>query len=183
MKIENEKMKNEKINQVLEERARLLARRSQGEALEGEYLQLLTFPLGEEKFGVEVSFVREVQPLERQSWSLVPCTPDFIVGAVNIRGRIYSMMHVGRFLDIKTASQSASVHVLLVGNEEEMEICILTDDMPEIERIPTDSVQTSSETISIKSQEYIHGVTEDMVMILDLRRLLADTGIIVNDEL
>lgn len=63
----------------LERRARALARLPTEEAAEGEVLHLVTFPLGEERYGVKVTLVQEVQPVERQSWSPVPCTPHFIV--------------------------------------------------------------------------------------------------------
>lgn len=182
MTAELTRQKHEETDRILEERARIMARRPQEKASDEAFLQLLTFSLGQERFGVEVGFVQEVHPLKRQSWSLVPCTPDFIVGAVNIRGRIYSMMHVGRFLGIKTSSTSEKEHLLLVRGSGDMELCIVTDDMPEVERIPKESIQPSSGTISVKAQEYIHGVTKDMLTILNLKRILADPAIIVNED-
>lgn len=46
-------------------------------------------------------------------------TPYFIAGAVNIRGRIYSVMHVGHFLGITTPPISENAHVPLVRGRED----------------------------------------------------------------
>ncbi len=173
----------------LERRARALAKLLTEEAAEGETLHLVTFPLGEERYGVEVTLVQEVQPVESQTWSPVPCTPDFIVGAVNIRGRIYSMMDVARFLGLPRRPRSETAHVLLVrggdqgeGGEGEVELSILADDVPQVASVPLAEVQPSSATVSTQVQEYVRGVTDDMLIILDVERLLSDPGIIVHKE-
>jgi purine-binding chemotaxis protein CheW len=171
---------------ILKLRARALARRPTEEAVEGETLRLVTFSLGEERYGVEVTLVQEVQPLGPQTWSLVPCTPGFIVGAVNLRGRIYSAMDVARFLGLPCRPLSETAHVLLVraedwGGEGEMELSILTDDIPQVASVPLAEVQPASATISVKAQEFVRGVTEDMLIILDLERLLSHPGIVVEE--
>ncbi len=171
----------------LERRARALARLPTEEAAEGDTLHLVTFPLGKERYGVEVTLVQEVQPLESQTWSLVPCTPDFIVGAVNIRGRIYSVMDMARFLGLPQRPPSEAAHVLLVqggvqGDEGGMELGILADDVPQVITVSLAEVQPSSATVSTQAQEYVRGVTDDMLIILGLERLLSDPRIIVHEE-
>ena len=175
------------ITRILEERAQILARRPEAEEIEGEYINLLTFPLADEQFGIEAELVQEVQPLGKQMWSLVPCTPDFIVGAANIRGRIYSVMHIGRFLGIEARPVSDQAHLLLVRGADAsgaaaMELCIVTDGIPQVRRIALDAIQSASTTVTAKIQEYVRGVTEDMLTVLDLERLLVDPGIVVQEE-
>jgi purine-binding chemotaxis protein CheW len=171
----------------LERRARALARLPAKEEVEGGTLHLVTFPLGEERYGVEITLVREIQSLESQAWTRVPCTPHFIFGAVNIRGRIYSMMDIARFLGLPSRPLSETAHVLLVqdegqGGEGEMELSILADDLPQVASVPLAEVQPPSATISTQAQKYIHGVTADMLIILDLERLLSEPGIRVHEE-
>src|SRR5690625_7028019 len=57
------------------------------EALSGKYL---TFELADEAYGVEILKVQEIiglLPITR-----VPRTPDFILGVINLRGRIIPIM-------------------------------------------------------------------------------------------
>jgi purine-binding chemotaxis protein CheW len=172
----------DEIQRVLEQRARTLATLPTEEVAEGETLRVVAFPLGEERYGIEVTMVQEVQPLEPHIWSRVPCTPDFIVGAVNIRGRVYSVMDTGRFLGLPSRSLSETSHVLLVRGDGDMELGILADDIPQVASVPLADVQPASATISSRAQEYVRGVTNDMLIILNLPRLLSDPGIIVHEE-
>ena len=121
-----------------------------------------------------------------RAWSRVPSTPDFIVGAVNIRGRIYSVMDVARFLGLPSRPVTENTHVLLVQGgdgetDDEMELCILADDLPKVANIPVTEMQPR-QTVSDQTQEYVRGVTADMLVILDLGRLLRDPGIVVNEK-
>jgi purine-binding chemotaxis protein CheW len=170
---------------VLEKRAARLARVQTGQAAEKTLLRLMTFHLANEYYGVAVGLLQEVQPFDAQACSLVPGTPDFIVGAVNIRGRIYSVMDVARYLGLPSRPVSKTAHLLRVRGQSnsaggDMELCILTDDVPAIAAVPEADIQSPRETLSIRAREYILGVQGDMLVILDLARLLADPGIIVN---
>jgi len=184
-----EKIRNPKSDvELLEARARVLAKPISEEGDEEGILRLITLLLGEERYGVEIDLVREIQPLKEGTWSRVPSTPDFIVGAVNIRGRIHSIMDVARFLGLPARPVTENAHVLLVqggGGEtgDEMELCILADVLPESADIPVAHLQTQQGTVSDQTHDYVHGVTEDLLVILDLGRLLSDPGIVVNEEL
>ncbi|MBC8509394.1 MAG: chemotaxis protein CheW [Anaerolineales bacterium] len=178
---------NISLTRILERRARTLARLPSEEITSAESLQLLTFPLGDERYGVYIDLVQDVRPLSQQNWSLVPCTPNFIVGAINIRGRIYSLMDVAHFTGLPSRSFTETTHVLLLRSrdhdmEDAMELSILADDIPQVVNIPFSAVESASVTLSTRMQEYVRGVTKDMLIILDLARLLSDPGIIVHQE-
>ncbi len=172
--------------QILDARARILARPLKEEIAEGETLYLQSFLLGGERYGVDIKLVRETQPLSSQEWAAVPCTPDFITGAVNIRGRIYPIMNVARFLGLPARPLSETAHVLLVrgvnGGGGEMELSLLADELPQTVHVSRNGVTAPTVTISPRAQEFIQGITDDLLIILDLRRLLSDPGIIVHEE-
>jgi purine-binding chemotaxis protein CheW len=171
---------------ILESRARILAHLPKEDMADGETLDLLSFLLGGERYGVDITLVRETRPLLSREWAAVPCTPDFIAGAVNIRGRIYPIMNVARFLGLPARPLSKTAHVLLVsgvnGGGEEMELSLLADELPQAIRVSRNDVKPPAVTISPRSQEFIRGVTNDMLIILDLKRLLCDPGIIIHED-
>jgi purine-binding chemotaxis protein CheW len=174
-------------SEILEKRARALAKLPPNEAAAGEMLRLVAFCVGEERYGVEIGLVQEVQPLSHHTWSPVPCTPDFIVGAVNVRGHIYSLMDVARFLGVPPRPLSEAARILLVrgrdlGTGEEMELGILADGLPQVASVRLAEIQPPGATISSRMQEYVRGVTKDMLIILNLERLLADPSIIICEE-
>ena len=85
--------------QILRARARVLARpRKQAPATE-TLLELLEFRLARERYAVEVRYVREVYPLK--DLTPLPSTPPFVLGVVNVRGRILPVLDSARkFLSI-----------------------------------------------------------------------------------
>jgi purine-binding chemotaxis protein CheW len=185
--MESEISSDVEIQKVLENRARALARTGDAALAEQDMLRLLAFSMGEERFGVNMNYIQEIQPLKREMWSLVPCTPNFIVGAANIRGRIYSIMNIAAYLEIGAELNMEKAHVLLIRGETKpsrmlMEFCILAEDRPKLEQVPLTAIQPASETLSAKGQEFIKGVTSNMLMILDLEKLISHPGIIVREE-
>lgn len=175
------------IQKILADRARDLARSGETESDLKDVLRLLSFSMGEERFGLDLHYIQEIQPLKREMWSPVPCTPGFIVGAVNLRGRIYSIMDIAAYLEISVEVNMEKAHVLLIRGETVpertlMEFCILAEDRPKLEQIQPAMVQPASGTLSAKGQEFVRGVTSDMLMILDMEKLISHPGIIVKED-
>ncbi|MCF8033573.1 MAG: chemotaxis protein CheW [Desulfarculaceae bacterium] len=175
---------NASQQQMLERRARELARRIGREQEEVWDLAMVTFGQGRERYGVELPFLREVQPLKGLNWSPVPCTPPFIVGVVNLRGRLYSVMDLSSFLGAGTAEVGEHAHVLLVGGGRlpgggQMELGLLSEDLPRIRRISRQNLREPRDTVSPEAEKYFQGVTKDMVALLEIDSLLSDPAIIV----
>lgn len=173
---------------ILQERAQLLARLPKAETDANNFVEVVTFHTGGEYFGVTARFVFETQPLHSLHWSRVPCAPAFIVGLINLRGHLYSIMDLSRFLGSPEHAPTESAHVLLVrgGNCEdgaEMELTLLADDMPQLQSIPVSALYPPPPTVSAQLQDYIRGISNEMLMVLDLEHLLSDPRIIVHEEI
>ena len=173
------------INAILESRAKNLAQLPAKEKDADNIFHALTFTIGDERYAVDIQRVREVHPLTRLS--RVPCTPDFVIGAVNIRGHIYSVVDVVRFMGLSSGKLPEDVYILLVqGNisndKEALQTCIIAHSVPQVVRIPLKDIQPPSTTISGDAQIYVRGVLDDMTIILDLERILDDPKLIVDEE-
>ena len=88
----------EEINTILKERAKDLAEEPRQEDMGEGQLELVEFILAYEKYGIESSFVREVYPLKE--FTPVPCTPSFIFGITNVRGKLISVMDIKEFFGL-----------------------------------------------------------------------------------
>ena len=169
---------------ILEERARSLARVPGKKVDDGEMLEVLTFHLGREYIGIPTEGVHEIQPLSKHHWSRVPCAPEFIMGIVNLRSRIYSIMDLAVFWGLPPRPLSEEAHILLVrgghtNNHQEIELTLLTDDLGKVCRLRLDDLNPMPPTVSAKVQAHMRGITADMMMVLDLESLLSDPNIIV----
>jgi len=169
---------------LLEQRARDLALPMGREQEAADDLAMVTFSLGRERYGVELPHLKEVQPLAGLNWTPVPGTPPFIVGVVNLRGRLYSVMNLARFLGAGAGEVSEQAHVLLVSGGrlpggEIMELGLLSDDLPRIHHMPREDLQDPQDALSQEARKYFQGVTSEMVTLLDTDNLLSDPVIIV----
>ena len=172
------------VQSILEERARLLAREPEKKAFSGETLEVLTFHLGTEYIGIPTEGVHEIQPLSAHCWSRVPCAPGFIIGIVNLRSRIYSIMDLTVFWGLPPHPFSEKAHIVLVrgghgSNQQEVELTLLTDDLGNVCHLRTDDLKPPPPTVSAKVQGHLKGISHDMMMVLDLESILSDPQIIV----
>jgi purine-binding chemotaxis protein CheW len=172
------------VQGILEERARSLARLPEKRAASGEMLEVLTFHLGTEYIGIPTDGVHEIQPLSGHHWSRVPYAPDFIVGIVNLRSRIYSIMDLTVFWGLPPHPLSEKAHILLVrdgssSGHQEVALTLLTDDLDKVCHLRMNELNPTPPTVSAKAQAHVRGVTADMMMVLELESLLSDPNIIV----
>ncbi|MGA9131499.1 MAG: chemotaxis protein CheW, partial [Candidatus Sulfotelmatobacter sp.] len=88
----------DKTKAILKERAKALARESNESTRVREILEVVTFMLGQEKYGIELRYVREVFPMNELT--LLPGTPPFVLGIVNVRGQVLSVIDIRKLFDL-----------------------------------------------------------------------------------
>jgi purine-binding chemotaxis protein CheW len=167
----------ERMRAILAERARMLAKSTEIES--GQTTQLVVFSLANETYGIDSDYVREVQPL--RDVTPVPCTPAFVVGIINIRGAIYSVIDIREFFGVPKQAITDNTKVILV-NAAGLEVGILADDVTGALNVPLAEIKPPLDTKIGTKEEYVRGVTKNMLIILDLEALLGDERIIVRQE-
>lgn len=165
---------------ILKARARALAREPLQEAPESERLEFLEFSLAYETYGVEMAYVRETRTL--RDIAPVPCTPPFVLGLINVRGRIISVIDIKRFFDLPEKGLT-DLNKIIILHYGEMEFGILADNILGVRTIPLVELQPSLPTLSGIREEYLKGVTVDRTVVLDGKKLLSDGKIIVHEEI
>ena len=173
--------------QILEKRAQELATAMAADGQKAKTITVITFRMGKEIYAAEMALLREVQPLAKLNWSLLPCTPPFMLGLTNLRGRLYSLVDLGVFLGLPRRPISENSHVILVKVDEdnhgkEMSIAVLADSLPMVRLLAVDEFQETGEGISIREREFVQGVTPDMVVLLDMKNLLSDPRMVIDSS-
>ena len=165
--------------QILRARAQALARTPPHAPAAETLLEVLEFNLAQERYAVETRYVREVHPLKELT--PLPCTPPFVLGIVNVRGRILPVLDLKKFFDLPEKGLTDLHRIILVrGNE--LELGLLADVIVGVRTIPADSLQPSLPTLTGVRSDYLKGVTAERLVVLDLARILADPKIIVDEE-
>jgi purine-binding chemotaxis protein CheW len=167
-----------KAKEILRKRAKELAREPES-APAGESIEVVEFVLAYEKYGIESSHVREVVPL--RELTPVPCTPAFVLGIVNVRGRIISVIDIKKFFDLPERGLT-DLNKLIILRSGQMEFGLLADVIIGVRTIRTADLQPAPPTFTGPRLEYLRGITEERVSILDGVKLLSDRKITVHEE-
>ena len=164
---------------ILRARAQALARQPQSEEAAREALDVVEFLLAYETYGIASSYVREVYPLK--AFTPLPCTPPFVLGIINIRGEILSVIDLKKFFDLP-ARGLTDLNKVIVVHDAHMAFGILADVILGVRSIPLAAIQPSLPTLTGIREAYLKGVTSERLVLLDAGKLLADQKLIVLEE-
>ena len=164
---------------VLKERAKELARQTKDQEGPEESIEVAEFLLAHERYAIESLYVREVYPLSHLT--PVPCTPPFVLGIINVRGRILSVIDIKKFFELPEKGLTDLNKVIIV-HDDRMEFGILADLIVGVRSIPVVEIQPSLPTFTGIRAEYLKGLTNEPLIILDTGKLLADKRIIIHEE-
>ncbi len=163
---------------ILRARADLLARQP-GEEQVGDSIEIVEFMLADERYGIESEYVREVYPLK--DYTPLPCTPSFVLGLVNVRGRIISVIDIKKFFELPEKGITDLNKVIIV-NDYDMEFGILADSILGVRSIDVRGIQPSLPTLKGIREAFLRGITIERMVVLDAKKLLSDKSIVVHEE-
>ena len=164
---------------ILKTRAMELARPIAREASAEGRLDVVEFLLAHECYAIESRFVAEVFPFG--DITPLPGTPAFVVGIVNFRGSVLSVIDLKFFFQLPIKGLNDRNRAIVLRSDS-MEFGVLVDAMHGTRRIAQDSLQEALPTLSGIREKYLKGITPDGVVVLDGGKLLADEALVVRDE-
>lgn len=138
-----------------------------------ELLQLVTFSIGEEEFGVDILKVQEI--IRTMEITKVPRAPEFVEGVINLRGKVIPIIDLRRRfgLDFKTHDKDTRIIVIEINN---IVVGFVVDAVSEVLRIPANTVEPPPPVVAGVDSDYISGVgklQDRLLILLDLDKLLS----------
>ena len=138
-----------------------------------ELLQLVSFKIGEEEFGVDILSVQEINRMSQIT--KVPNTPHFIEGVINLRGRIIPVLDLRVKLGLLKLEHNKNTRIVVVELKGQT-IGFIVDEVSEVLRIPKNITEPPPAMVGGIDSEYITsiGKLEDRLLILlDLEKILS----------
>jgi len=150
--------KSESPTDVLKARARKLAVE---EPLTDQtnHLSVLAFRLAKESYGI------------LKGLAYIPGAPDFILGIINMRGQILSVVDLKIIFDLGDDASGNNRMVIILKNLD-MEFCLAADEIIGVHQIPAGGITASLPTLTDIRSEYLLGISGDGMVILDGKKLL-----------
>lgn len=142
-----------------------------------EVLQLVTFQLGEEQYGVDIMDVDGiVKPEEVRP---IPSAPAYVEGIFNLRGAIIPVINLHRRFHIARARLDDSDRLLsgfVILSVNEMQLAVIIDKVSRVVRVKRAEMQPPPQVFSGIGAEYIEGVisrSEGYLIVLDVAKLFS----------
>ncbi|KAF0221336.1 MAG: purine-binding chemotaxis protein [Geobacteraceae bacterium] len=138
----------------------------------GELIQLVSFNLGDEEYGVEVLKVREI--IRMPNVTRVPNTPYYVEGVINLRGKVIPVMSLRKRFSLGEAEYDKRTRIMVMEVENEL-MGFIVDSVSEVIRISASEIQPPPPVVkSGVDQECMSGVinqTERLLVLLDLEQV------------
>jgi purine-binding chemotaxis protein CheW len=171
-------MKKE-VRTLLKNRAIALAHEPEQKKVASAVIEIITFTLASEIYGIESAFVKEVYPLK--DFTPLSGVPPFVFGIINVRGQILPVVDLKKFFNLPEKGLGELNRVIILCNDL-MEFGILADVVHGIQTIDLEDIHVVPFTVSGIGEEYLKGVTKESLIIIDADKLLSDKSIVVNSE-
>ena len=169
----------EQKKQVLHERARVLAAETTPGAAQEETVRIVEFSLARERYAVEAVFVRGVHQVRRIT--PIPCTPSFVLGVINVHGRILSVIDLRSFFDLPQVVTEPKETVVVLRTDK-LELGVAVDAVLGSQLLPVKAMKTTSLSRAKVRREYLRGIVEEQFCVLDVERILSDKRMIIGGD-
>ncbi|MEF2144499.1 MAG: chemotaxis protein CheW [Desulfovibrionaceae bacterium] len=138
-----------------------------------ELIQLVTFRIGSEEFGVDILAVQEI--IRTMTITRVPKAPDFVEGVVNLRGKVIPIVDLRRRFGMPQRSHDKNTRIIVIETGSII-VGFMVDSVSEVLRLPASTIEAPPAVISGLESDYIDGVgklDDRLLIMLDLDRLLS----------
>ncbi|MEG4939753.1 chemotaxis protein CheW [Microcoleus sp. F4-D5] len=170
---------------IFQSRANHLRRRSEGENDAAINMSLAVFVLNGEYFGIHLDLVREFTDISQVT--PVPCTPDRIVGNINLRGEIVTLIDIRSVLNMSLNISDAANYLskAIVVEVADLVAGIVVDEILDIIYLNVSEIAAVPAALHSANREYLRGTAiygEKIMAILNLQKLLTKGGVVVDEE-
>lgn len=138
----------------------------------GELLQLVSFNIGSEEFGVDILKVQEINRMVEIT--RVPQAPSYVEGVINLRGKVIPIVDLRKRFNLEVKEYDKNTRIVVVDISGNI-MGMVVDSVSEVLRLPSNTIEPPPEIVASINSEYIKGVAklEDRLLIfLDLSKVI-----------
>jgi purine-binding chemotaxis protein CheW len=139
-----------------------------------ELIQLVSFHVGGEEFGLDILRVQEI--IRIQQLTRVPNSPPFVDGVINLRGKVIPVIALRKRIGLEELAHDKQTRIVVVEVRGTV-LGFIVDSVSEVLRIPADTVEPPPRLGKVE-REYVSGVGKldnRLLILLDVDRLLEES--------
>jgi purine-binding chemotaxis protein CheW len=136
-------------------------------------VQLVTFRLGQEEFGLDVFTVQKI--LRHEPVTPVPRAPRFVEGVLDVRGEVIPVLDLRKRFELPRTDTDEDTRIVLVDFQGEP-LGLVVDAVMEVLRVPETMLAPPPRYFKGLAQEFIRGIVrmdQRLVVLIDLEQVLS----------
>ena len=140
-------------------------------------IQLVTFQISEELYGVDIMDVKEI--VRVQEIRAIPNAPGYVEGLFNLRGEIIPIISLHKRFHLKKAQLDEDEELLsgfIIIDIDGMKLGVIIDRVERVMSIEAQDIQPPPQMLTGIGAEYIQGVINresGYLILLDIRKLFS----------
>ena len=135
-------------------------------------MQLVSFQLAEEEYGIEITRVQEI--ILMGEITRVPQTPDYIKGLINLRNTVIPIVDLRLRFGLPRQAPGDDTRIMV------MNVCgktvgIIVDAVSEVLRVSEEQISAPPPTVAGLGREYLTGLVKldkRLLILLDIEKIL-----------
>jgi purine-binding chemotaxis protein CheW len=147
-----------------------------------ELIQLVSFSLGQEEFGIDILKVQEINRMVEIT--RIPQAPHYCEGVINLRGKVIPIIDLRKKFSMEVRDHDKDTRIV-VCDVEGSQIGMIVDAVKEVLRIPMTAVEPPPEMVASINSEYIRGVVkleQCLLIFLDVSRIAGEISQTIVEE-
>ncbi|MBI4388674.1 MAG: purine-binding chemotaxis protein CheW [Nitrospinae bacterium] len=125
--------------------------------VEEKKVKLVIFTLNDSYYAFHGEDVKEILPLAKIYF--VPGSPEFILGIVNVRGDIQSVLDIKNFMGL-SGSKRTEASRIVIAERNGVRSGVIVDSVEDVLDVPESSIQRVISTLSDHVKFFVAGETE-----------------------
>lgn len=141
---------------------------------EDPILQYVTFRLDEETYGINVMQIQEV--LRHTEIAPVPGAPDYVLGIINLRGNVVTVIDTRRRFGLSDADITDHTRIVVLEIEGQV-VGVLVDSVAEVVYLRQSEIETAPNVGNEESARFITGVCNkngELIILVEFEKMLSE---------
>ena len=142
--------------------------------IHSDTVELASFYVGEALCGMDILKVQEINKLIEMT--RVPQAPEYVLGILNLRGEIVTIIDLGKKLGLKSTEVNHKTRNIIVNSNGE-HIGLMVEQISDVIQVEWEKVEPPPANISDVQGKYFTGVfktADRLIGILDVEKVLKE---------
>ena len=135
--------------------------------------QIVVFELAGEQFGVNIASVESI--IKMQPITVVPQSPPFVKGVINLRGKVEPVMDTSRRFGLAEQLLTKDTRIIVIHMDQTV-VGMIVDGVSEVLTVPEDSIEPTPLIATTIHSAFITGIAKmsgNLIILLDLNKVLS----------